>query len=123
MHCAESAATGGRRPAPPPVTVRRALWRREAGGAPAVPTFLAVAAVEAPRALARVGVFVRVTGTSIEAGVGVTRRRQRCGAEDGHPDVLARTDARLESSCWLGGPPRISSITFLNFPDFAFALP
>ena len=53
------------------------------------PTFLTVAAVEAPRALACVGVSVCVTGPSVEAGVGVTRRRQCCGTEGGHPDVLA----------------------------------
>ena len=99
MHCVESAVAGGRRPAPQA----------------AEPTFLAVAAVEAPRALARVGVSVHVTGASVEAGVRVTRRRQRCGAEDGHPDVLATTDARLESSCWLGGPLESLVSHFLIF--------
>lgn len=36
---------------------------------PPRPTFLAVPAVEAPRALARVGVIVGITGASVEAGV------------------------------------------------------
>ena len=57
MHCVESAVAGGRRPAPQA----------------AEPTFLAVAAVEAPRALARVGVSVhgsygkRLLLTSVES--------------------------------------------------------
>ena len=49
------------------------------GAPPPRPTFLAVPAVEAPRARARVGVIVGVTGASVEAGVRVAGGRQRCG--------------------------------------------
>lgn len=44
---------------------------------------LAVPAVEAARTLARVRVVVGVTGASIEAGVRVAGRGQRCGGKGG----------------------------------------